>query len=795
MPTLKAFTIALLYGGFPAQVYAQVSGGGAVSQPGGTPNATLESGSREAANGPGGASPLPTDEIIVTAQKRSERLRDVPLSITAASSDQLSKQGIASVGDLERIVPGFTYRQSQYGTPIFSIRGVGFYDEQVAVAPTVTVYTDQTPLPYARMTEGATLDLERVEVLKGPQGTLFGQNSTGGAINYILAKPTEAPHAGFDIGFGRFNEADFGGYLSGPISSNLTARVALRSEQRGDWQRSNTRNDTAGQRDFLVGRLLVDWKPSDRIKFELNVNGWRDKSDVQVSQARGYLPVNPNPPTTPVTIATAVALTNYPYPKGTDNRAADWDPGFNLARNDEFYQVAGRLDVALTDDLRLVSISSYSHLKTYAPVDVDGTNVRAIYVPIYGKITAFSQEVRLEGKLGDRFKWVIGGDYERDHTSEFQDSHLSGSNSELGGVHFEGLHITSDQRVRDLAAFGNLDLKLTDTLSLQGAVRYTDEKRRFAGGLADSGAPLGFRIVLGFLGIGPGDYITLGPDGAPNIYRTSLDQNNTSWRGSVNWKATPDTLAYANITKGYKAGSFGVIPAVSYLQLTPVTQESVLAYEAGVKTRLLNHKLDLTAAAFYYDYRNKQIQGYVLVPPFGNLPNLVNIPQSRLAGGEIELTYRLTSRLRVTAGATYTDSKVVGNAFLASFFGNSINARGEAFPATPKWQVQGDAEYNIPIGGNKSVYAGGNVSWRSKTIAGFGARSGPPGTQDFFNIDGYALLDLRAGLNIGDRYRFQVYGRNITGTKYWTNVTHIYDTYARVTGFPTTFGATFTARF
>lgn len=157
------------------------------------------------------ASPFEVGEIIVTAQKRSERLRDVPLSITAATGDQLARRGISGPADLERIATGFTYRQSQNGTPVFTIRGIGFYSEQAAVAPTVTIYQDQVPLPYARMTEGAALDIDRVEVLKGPQGTLFGQNSTAGAVNYVAAKPTDTLKAGFNLSYGRFNQIDADG--------------------------------------------------------------------------------------------------------------------------------------------------------------------------------------------------------------------------------------------------------------------------------------------------------------------------------------------------------------------------------------------------------------------------------------------------------------------------------------------------------------------------------------------------------------------------------------------------------
>lgn len=735
-----------------------------------------------------------TGDIIVTAQKRSERLRDVPVSITAVSGDQLAKQGITSVADLERIAPGFTYRLSQYGTPVFSIRGIGFYDEQVAVAPTVTIYTDQIPLVYARMTEGATLDVERVEVLKGPQGTLFGQNATGGAVNYIAAKPTDTFKAGFDATYGRFDQIDVGGYVSGPIASRLNARLAVRTEQRGNWQTNITRDAGAGQRDFLVGRLLLDWEPLDDLKISLNINGWRNKSDIQVTQARNYLPINPAPPTTPVTIANAAAFASYPYPKSNNPRPADWDPGLRLPRDDNFYQLAGRVDLAVLDSVNLIAITSYAHLKTLASVDLDGTNILGDTNIIHGKVSAFSQEVRLEGKSGSRLKWVIGGNYEQDRTNDFQEVFLGGSNSELGGIHFDSLNLLNHQRIRDIGGFGSLDYKLTDKLSVQASARYTDERRQFTGCLSDSGRPLGFRIVLGFLGIGPNQCITIGPNG-PGLFQNSLNQHNTSWRGSLNWKPLNDTLLYANVTKGFKAGSFGTIPAVTTSQLAPVTQESVVAYEAGVKTSFADRAIDLNAAIFYYDYSDKQIQGFIAVAPFGNLPNLVNIPKSRLKGAEIEATLRPFDGLKLTVGATYLDSKVRGNAIVSSFFGNTVNAGGEAFPATPKWQVQSDAEYDFMMGGDRSAFLGASLSYRSDTVSGFGSRSGPPGTENFFAIPSYALLDLRAGVEFGKKYRVQIFGRNVTNTRYWTNVVHTYDTVARVTGMPVTYGITLTARY
>lgn len=736
-------------------------------------------------------------EIIVTAQKRSERLNDVPLSISAVSGEQLERRGISSPADLEKVVPGFTYQLSQYGTPVFSIRGIGFFDNQIAVSPAVTVYTDQIPVPYARMSEGAALDLERVEVLKGPQGTLFGQNSTGGAVNYIAAKPTRSFAAGVDATYGRFNEFNLGGFVSGPVSDTLGLRLAARYESRDGWQQSITRNETSGKRDFLVGRLLAGWEPTDGLKIELNVNGWRNRSDLQVTQPRGYLPVNPAAPTTSVTIATAAGLTAFPYVTTDNNRLADWDPGFSRQRDDKYYQIAGRIEYDVSSDVRIISLTAYSNLDSYNPIDIDGTSVFADQIVQFGKISSFSQELRLEGSAGDRFNWVAGANYQKDKSTDFQTVRLQGSNAELIGIHFDGLDLLNRQNVRDVAGFVSADYKLTDQLKLQASLRYTDENRDFEGCISDTGGPIGFRIPLNLAGlnVASGGCITLLPNGTSGLYRSSLNEDNVSWRVSLDYKASPDVLLYANVTKGYKAGSFGSLPAVSYLQYKPVNQESVLAYEAGFKASLADRKVDLSGAAFYYDYADKQIYGFILVPPFGNLPNLINIPKSRVVGAEFNATLTPIDGLRLSGGVTYLDSKTQGSTIVPSPFGNIADVNGEAFPATPKWQLQFDGEYQFPVGAGAQAFIGSSYSYRSGTTAAFASKTGPVGTQGFFDIKGYGLLDLRAGIEFDRKYRIQVFGRNVTGTQYWNNVTHIYDTYARVTGMPATYGVTVSAQF
>jgi hypothetical protein len=181
---------------------------------------------------PAAEEPAGVGDIVVTARKKQESSNSIGMSINALTGDTLAKQGILNTADLVKAVPGFNYTRSTYGTPVYTLRGVGFNETTLAAAPPVSVYVDEVPLPYSVMAQGAALDVQRVEVLKGPQGTLFGQNSTGGAINYIAAKPTKTLQAGADASFGRFDSFTGSAFLSGPITDTLRGRIAIRRDPR-----------------------------------------------------------------------------------------------------------------------------------------------------------------------------------------------------------------------------------------------------------------------------------------------------------------------------------------------------------------------------------------------------------------------------------------------------------------------------------------------------------------------------------------------------------------------------------
>ncbi|QUM74411.1 TonB-dependent receptor (plasmid) [Sphingopyxis granuli] len=732
-------------------------------------------------------------DIVVTAQKRSERLRDVPLSVTAASGDQLAVQGISAPADLERIVPGFTFQKSSYGIPVFTIRGIGLYDTFVGMSPTVTVYVDQVPLPYLAMTAGASVDIERVEALKGPQGTLFGQNSTGGAINYIAAKPTEDLKAGFDLTYGRFNQLDAQAFISGPISDTLRARFVVRHEYRDDWQYSETRlNDSLGKRDFTAARLLLDWTPSETLNFVLNANAWWDKSETQAAQFVEFSETVPGGYPEP-----RLALQNR-VPARDDPRLADWDPGAALQRDDWMRQISLRGDWEIGSSATLTSITAYSDFKSLAPTDADGTDFNNFYLTIDARIKSFSQELRLAGDIG-RIKYTVGVNYQDDKVDDVDRGHYTGTSAGAGPFRWNTFNNAASQRIKTKSIFGNFEYALTDTLTAQGAIRYTDQDRDFDGCLAD-GDDGDLAAGINFIGQLFNPASSLAPIGGCvtlddvtrlrlDIVEQSLNENNTSWRAGLNWKPSSDLMLYGNVTRGYKSGSFTPIPAVLASQLEPVTQESVLAYEAGFKSSLFNNALQLSGAAFYYDYEDKQLLGIRVIPPFGNLPVLVNVPKSSVRGVELEATIRPIERFRLNAGVTYVDSRVDGTTIRANPYGQFVDLDGQGFPSTPKWQFVSDAQYDIPLSNSINGFIGGSVTGRSGTYALFGENPN-------FRIKGYALVDLRAGLESPDgSWRLQVWGRNIFDKFYSVNVSHITDTVARTAGMGATYGVTLSYRY
>jgi len=793
----------------------------------------------QAQSTPTSANAGPIEEVVVTAEKRSENIMQVGMAITANSGEQLLEKGVTNLADLTQILPSLQFSQTQNGTPIFTLRGVGYFEQSLSASPAVSLYQDEAPLPYPVMSRGVMLDPSRVEILEGPQGTLYGQNATGGAINFIAAKPTDTFEAGIDDTFGRFDDNLLSGFVSGPVTSTLDVRLAASTENGGAWQQNDTRNATLGNKDTQIGRIILDWKPTDKFTASLNVNGWEDRSDTQAGQLEGFRLQDPqniatgNPSDPAFYLPAPVgspAYNAYPAqikavlaePIAPNNaQAADWLAGTTPRNNETFYQASLRLDYSFSDDLGVTLLSSFEHFDEANLVDQAGTSAPAESTYIHGTVTSYSDELRLHGFFDDeKGNWLVGANFESDKSLENDNvdpfvSTASFSPGALGLPPFFEFGALNTDTSTTTSVFANAEYHVFDNLDIHGGIRYTKSDQDLAGcsysyypsvnivqtvlssifAGADGGTP-GVSVA--------GQCATLGPppNYTPSLITNKLDQSNVPWRVGIDWTPIEHNLFYFTVSKGYKAGSSPALGASSYTQLVPVTQEELLAYEAGAKSELFDQTLQLNASVFYYDYTNKQELGRVLdvLGVYGALQTLLNIPKSKEEGAEFSAVWHPINGLTLNGALTFLDSEVTSNFF---DFGpyplgttDLINFKGESFPFTPRWTVQYGARYDWQLTTNLTAFVSADASYQSQSSSTFGSQEAAADGAPPLEIKAYGLLNLAAGVASPDQgWRVEFWGKNVTNTYYWNSVNYVSDTVVKESGLPTTYGVTLSYRY
>ncbi len=830
------------------------------------------------------------ETVTVTAQKFSQNVNDVGMSIQVLSGNKLARLGITDTSDLVKVVPGFNYTPSYYGAPVYSIRGVGFLDTSFTASPTVSVYVDQMPLPFSIMTTGASLDVQRVEVLKGPQGTLFGENATGGAINYVTNKPTDTWQAGVDATYGRFNTVDLDGYVSGPLSDTLDFRLAARHIGSGDWQYSYTHPAYSGARRIWEGRASFLWKPQQNFKALLQLSGFTDNSDTQMPQLFGIAVLSPVSGLDPRLgvfpfnqFGSVGQGYHYPFAPHND-RAADWsacvntsplDPPFNTtpigsvkpttstscapARNhNDMFSAALRLDYKLPSDITVTSLTLFEHFDRHSTIEGDGTIYQDYESLQSGYITTTYQELRVSGDFNGKGHWMVGGNYEADSTYDHFLQTYGGSTASptalpgsvlCGAINCTGVNLTGvplyyftylgptqpvdQQQTSIYAGYANMQYPITRTLTFQAGARYTQTNKSFHGCGNDGGdgtwATVSQQIqdLLELLhgtitpaqylqpgtspggngiNVGPGQCATTGPGPTfnPQYFTDTLDQNNVSWRTGFNWKAWRGTLLYFNVSQGWKEGAYPTVATSSYTQLAPARQEGLLAYEVGFKSTLAHDTLQLNGAAFYYDYKDKQLLGAIVDPVFGPLPKLINVPRSHIDGFELSADWMPIPGLSLSPAITFVESRIDGcsagpNCVGGQFynfdpFNQYSNLTGEAFPSTPKWAGNMGASYEWPLKGELMGFVGTNINYQSATSGFFYDRTSALLPYNVLNIPARTLVDLRAGVENG-RWTFQIWAHNVFDQYYWTGAAHVNDVLVHYTGMPRTYGITFSYKF
>jgi len=297
--------------------------------------------------------------IEVTAQKRSQAITEIPISGSAFSDEQLRSFGIQDTTDLANIVPGLNYSDTAFGPPVYTLRGVGFNESSAQATSTVGVYLDQIAIPFPIMTKGANLDLERVEVLKGPQGTLFGRNATAGAINYIAAKPTDAFTSGFTASLASYQLFDLEGFVSGALSDDINGRAAMRAVRSyKGWQQSVSRTDSLGKVDKLSARLSIDWSVGENTQALISLNYHNDGSESLAPQAIDYIAARAGNALNASfdvfgPILDPVANPQFFPGNGQDIRAADWTADRTPRLAHEMLAFSLNVNHSLSDTLTL----------------------------------------------------------------------------------------------------------------------------------------------------------------------------------------------------------------------------------------------------------------------------------------------------------------------------------------------------------------------------------------------------------------------------------------------------------
>jgi iron complex outermembrane recepter protein len=680
-----------------------------------------------------------TGEIVVTAQKRAQNIQDVPLAVSALSGDQLGKLGVNNAPDLTTQVPSFrvTYERGATSIPNFSIRGI----RGAALASrfnegSVALYADEVFIGDETSFNATLFDIDRVEVLRGPQGTVFGKNTTAGLVHFISAKPTDTFSGYGTAGTGSDNRALVEGAVSGPLNDRIRVRLAGKMD-RDDGHYKN-RYDLAG-----VGG--VEKKNGD-----LNVWGVRGTVDIDLTDKTlfrfiGAYSQNNSQNVPGITYGMLLPGTTGapPYPAsafcsrdriltqadciGVNQAATGAEP--NIGRQSssggtnlppDGLRIRGRntsLTALLRHDLdwaTATSITNYTRNFYSSYIDADAFATPQVatgglnfnFDNLYrNKSWQFSEEMRLNGSK-DAFDWVVGGLYYTDRKQSFSDLWtISAANNQQ--MTFGKIRSTS------FAMFGQLDAHLSRKFTLSIGGRYTNEKRELleaitfaqvsAAGiyptvdqaLADTAAP----VTSPLQDVRAG----LAAAGQP----TSTLNKDFTGKLSLTYEPNSDNTFYLSYSRGVKGAGFssGFSPTNTLAQnmalAGPVGQEVLDSYEIGSKNRLFDRKLSIDTAAFFYDFRNKQEQFFLFVPATQtNIQNYLNAGDAEVYGLETEINFRPSSRWEFNFNGSLLHGKITkSDKIVADGFGRLVPLQGVKLANLPTWSFSSHLSYRQPVAG------------------------------------------------------------------------------------------------
>lgn len=670
-------------------------------------------------------------EVIVTAQRREQSLKDTGLAINVLSGRDLVRRGVSNANDLQHHTPALEITPAfGGGQPQFRLRGVGFEDYATNNTPTVGIYVDEVAFPVPAATQGVLFDIDRVEVLRGPQGTLYGRNTTGGAINFLTRRPTDTDEAGFAVEYGSHDRFRAEGYISGPLGDTLKGRLSAVTEQGGAWQENRVTGAELGDANRIGVRGQLQWTPSDRFDALFNIHYGRDHSDGN----GGYLLQD---------FATAAGPV---IPADRDREHTGWGLSEDFAalvgapayrkpfRRNDSKGLSATLNWTF-DGTRLTSITAYDRLERHELNDWDATSVRSSDTYWQSDVDVFSQELRLASTGQGRLNWLGGVYYSKQSLDEV---FLTDFTESLGFI----TDTSYTQDVESISVFGQIDYALAPRTKLIAGLRYEHEERE----LQDFATAIGGVPTF--------------PDG-----NRSTDFGEFSGKLGLEFRPVSNSLIYAHVSRGIKSGGFRVYNSPSPGEIDPFDPETLWAYEAGFKAQL-HPAFYLNGAVFYYDYRDQQVLTTILHPTYGPIGSITNAPKSRIAGVELEGVWTPVRGLSITQTLAYKegeyrefydlDTASVQGDPVNGYTADYIDRKGQDL-GFPKLSYNGAISYAWNAGGF-DWRAGVDYSYRDKLTSWLG---------EDFNIDSYWLANADFSLSPeGSRWAFALYGRNIFDEEY-----------------------------
>jgi iron complex outermembrane recepter protein len=636
-------------------------------------------------------------EVLVTAERRSESVQEIGVAVTAVSGAEIQALRIQQPLDLSAISPSLSTMNAQTDiTPLFLLRGIGLDDFNNNNSSGVGTYLDGVFASFPGFLTGALYDVDRVEILKGPQGTLYGKNTAGGAINIISRGPTDTPEGYVDVDFSRWETLDVTAAVSGPLTDSIKARFAATVTKQGEgYQTDLDTGEKFGKLDRGGARALFDIRLSDAASLLLNFHGVYDDSvpsEPSTPNVEALIPPQPFP---------TAGLMDSP-PGGTWVRTG----GLPLYRNEIGAGTVATLNVDFVP-FTLTSISAYDYFSDHSLDNYDGYPAADNNWTKNFQQWQWSEELRLASHSGGPVEWVVGADYSQNWyrcRDALDWTFVYGLADYLtqGGKAITATNFT--QRQESAGLYAHAETHLSSRWTLVSGVRYSHDEASFDGVTLD---PTGQLTWAANNFTGP-----IVPDTVLAALDESRSNQNVSYRLGLNFRPADKLMLYGSVATGYKAGIFYGQPAQVQVDWGYVNPEHVLTTELGIKSRFFGDSLQFDAAVFDSDIRNRQSSLSLWAGPVGTQPliaGLGNVPESRIDGIESEIAWRPLRGLEIHLAATYLHARVTetltNDNGLALFTPVMV---GQMLPDAPSFSGGYVVYYEHPVAGGLALYAQAN---------------------------------------------------------------------------------------